>query len=90
VPDPASRYQPEDVEGPSEVIDLTRWTFGDENWRGRPWVETVLYELHVGTFTREGTFRAAMEKLDHLNPLGRDSDSTHAGRRFPRPAELGL
>ena len=69
VPDPASRFQPHDVHGPSEVIDPTayRWS---ESWSGRPWHEIVLYELHVGTFTTEGTFRAAIGKLDHLAALG--------------------
>jgi maltooligosyltrehalose trehalohydrolase len=69
VPDPASRFQPRDVHGPSEVIDPNgyQWT---ESWAGRPWDEIVLYELHVGAFTREGTFRAAIDKLDHLAGLG--------------------
>ncbi len=69
VPDPASRFQPQDVHGPSEVIDpdAYRWT---GEWAGRPWDEVVLYELHVGAFTPEGTFRAAVEKLDHLRSLG--------------------
>ena len=69
VPDPASRFQPQDVHGPSEVIDPNayRWT---EQWQGRPWDEVVLYELHVGAFTPEGTFRAAAAKLDHLAELG--------------------
>ncbi|MFL7901909.1 malto-oligosyltrehalose trehalohydrolase [Azospirillum argentinense] len=70
VPDPASRHQPEDVHGPSEVIDPTVFRWSDAAWTGRPWHETVLYELHVGTFTEEGTFRAAIDKLDHLVELG--------------------
>ena len=70
VPDPASRFQPEDVHGPSEVIDPGAFRWHDEAWAGRPWHETVLYELHVGTFTAEGTFAAAIEKLDHLVALG--------------------
>lgn len=70
VPDPASRFQPEDVSGPSEVIDPTAYSWKDESWTGRRWCEAVLYELHVGTFTEEGTFRAAMTKLDHLAQLG--------------------
>jgi maltooligosyltrehalose trehalohydrolase len=66
VPDPASAFQPDDVSGPSEVIDHRsyRWRAGD--WRGRPWQETVLIETHVGTFTPEGSYRAMIEKLDHL------------------------
>ena len=70
VPDPASRFQPEDVHGPSEVIDPQGYNWKDTDWRGRPWEEAVLYELHVGTFTPEGTFRAVSTKLDHLVALG--------------------
>ena len=70
VPDPASRFQPEDVHGPSEVIAPGSWFWKDGDWRGRPWEETVLYELHIGAFTPEGTFLAAIGKLDHLTSLG--------------------
>jgi malto-oligosyltrehalose trehalohydrolase/4-alpha-glucanotransferase len=70
VPDPASRHQPVDVHGPSEVIDPTAYLWGDGEWKGRPWEEAVVYELHVGTFTEEGTFRAAIARLDHLVDLG--------------------
>ncbi len=69
-PDPASRYQPEGVHGPSEVVDPAafRWTDGD--WAGRPQQGLVVYELHVGTFTPEGTFAAATARLPYLNDLG--------------------
>jgi len=70
VPDPASRFQPEDVHGPSEVIHPDSFNWADTQWRGRPWHEAVIYELHVGTFTPEGTFRAVEQKLDHLRDLG--------------------
>lgn len=70
VPDPASRHQPEDVFGPSEVVDLSTQKTRDAIWRGRPWADMVIYELHVGTFTDEGTFRAAIDRLDHLGNLG--------------------
>ena len=70
VPDPASRYAPVGVHGPSEVIDADAFRWSDAEWRGRPWSEAVLYELHIGTFTPEGTFRAAIGKLDHLQNLG--------------------
>lgn len=70
VPDPASRFQPHDVEGPSEVVDPRGFGWTDLGWTGRPWEEAVIYELHLGTFTPEGTFRAAAEKLDHLAELG--------------------
>lgn len=70
VPDPASRHQPEDVFGPSEVIDLASLQRRDPVWRGRPFEDMVVYELHVGAFTEEGTFRAAIDRLDHLMALG--------------------
>ncbi len=70
VPDPASRFQPEDLHGPSEVVDPAAFTWQDSGWRGLPWPEAVLYELHIGAFTPQGTFLAAIEKLDHLASLG--------------------
>jgi len=70
VPDPASRFQPRDVYGSSEVIDPCAWQWHDGDWSGRPWHEAVLYELHVGTFTPQGTFRATIDRLDHLAALG--------------------
>ncbi len=70
VPDPASRYQPRDVHGPSEVIDPGAYQWRDGSWQGRPWHEAVLYEMHIGAFTPEGTFQAAIERLDHLVELG--------------------
>jgi malto-oligosyltrehalose trehalohydrolase len=70
VPDPASRFQPDDVHGPSEVINPASYRWQDSNWRGRPWQEAILYELHIGAFTDEGTFVSAIEKLDHLVELG--------------------
>ncbi|MDP9039674.1 MAG: malto-oligosyltrehalose trehalohydrolase [Acidobacteriota bacterium] len=70
VPDPASRFQPEDIHGPSEVIDPAAFPWQDTPWRGRPWNEAVVYELHLGTFTAAGTFQAAIARLDHLVQLG--------------------
>ncbi|MDQ0562458.1 1,4-alpha-glucan branching enzyme/maltooligosyltrehalose trehalohydrolase [Rhizobium mesoamericanum] len=70
VPDPASRYQPQDVRGPSEVVDLDSFAWNSAVWRGRAWEEMVFYELHIGTFTKEGTFLAAIDRLDHLKSLG--------------------
>jgi maltooligosyltrehalose trehalohydrolase len=70
VPDPASSFQPDDVFGGSEVIDHDAFAWRAQDWRGRPWQETVLIETHVGTFTREGTFRAMIDKLDHLAATG--------------------
>lgn len=70
VPDPASRFQPRDVHGPSQVIDPGRFEWRDGDWRGRPWEEVVLYELHTGTFSPEGTFKGIEKKLDHFVELG--------------------
>lgn len=70
VPDPASRFQPDDVHGASEVIDPSSFDWLDQDWKGRPWEEAVLYELHVGTFTPTGTFAAIEERLDYLVDLG--------------------
>jgi len=70
VPDPASRFQPEDVHGPSEVIDPNAYSWSDRDWKGRPWEEAILYEIHLGTFTQEGTFEAALKKLDYLVEMG--------------------
>ncbi len=70
VPDPASRFQPEDAHGPSEVIDPGGYAWRHPGWRGRPWHETVLYELHVGTFSPEGSYDGVAARLDHLAALG--------------------
>jgi malto-oligosyltrehalose trehalohydrolase len=68
VPDPASRFQPDDVHGWSELIcPAYPWRV---SWQGRRWEELVIYELHIGTFTPEGTFLAAIDKLDHLAGVG--------------------
>src|SRR5262249_12850275 len=56
VPDPASAFQPDDVGGPSEVVDHGAYAWRAPGWRGRPWEETVVLELHVGAFTPGGTF----------------------------------
>jgi maltooligosyltrehalose trehalohydrolase len=70
VPDPASAFQPQDVSGPSEVIDHNVYQWRAREWRGRPWAETVLIETHVGTFTPDGTYRAIVDRLDHLVATG--------------------
>ncbi|MCR4300111.1 MAG: hypothetical protein NUV51_00705, partial [Sulfuricaulis sp.] len=70
VPDPASRFQPQDVHGPSQVVDPGAWEWKDTSWRGRPWEEAVIYELHVGTFTEAGTYAGVKQRLDELVDLG--------------------
>lgn len=70
VPDPASRSNPDDVHAASEVVDPRGYAWQDDGWRGRPWTEAVVYELHIGTFTPEGTFAAAQRRLPDLVALG--------------------
>jgi maltooligosyltrehalose trehalohydrolase len=70
VPDPASRCQPDDVAGPSLVVDPMAYDWQDGDWRGRPWAETVLYEAHVGTATPEGTYAGLERRLADLRDLG--------------------
>ncbi|HWK96645.1 MAG TPA: malto-oligosyltrehalose trehalohydrolase [Pseudolabrys sp.] len=69
IADPASHFQPDDVGGASEVIDHD-YNWRDASWKGRPWEQAVFLETHVGTFTPEGTYRAMIDKLDHLVETG--------------------
>lgn len=69
IADPASHFQPRDVAGPSEVVNH-QYPWRTPNWPGRPWEDTVFLETHVGTFTPEGTYRAMIDKLDHLVETG--------------------
>jgi maltooligosyltrehalose trehalohydrolase len=69
-PDPASRFQPEGPDGPSSVVDPSAFRWGDADWRGLSLPGQVIYEIHIGTFTRPGTFRAAIERLPDLVDLG--------------------
>ena len=82
--------KPDDVHGASEVVDPPAFDWRDDAWRGRPWHEAVIYELHVGTFTPEGTF-AGVDRAPRLpGRTRRHGDRADAGRRFPRRAQLGL
>jgi maltooligosyltrehalose trehalohydrolase len=69
-PDPASRWQPDGPDGLSAIVDLAGFEWHDAAWRGIELPGQVLYELHVGTFTPEGTWRAAAERLTHLRDVG--------------------
>lgn len=69
-PDPASRYQPRGVHGPSQIIDPTSYAWKDQDWAGLERESLVFYELHVGTFSAGGTFRGVQEKLTYLRELG--------------------
>lgn len=70
LPDPASRFQPEGPEGPSEVIDPAAFSWTDDTWKGAQLPGQVLYEMHVGTFTEAGTWQAATQELAELARLG--------------------
>lgn len=70
VPDPASRFNPEDVHGPSQIIDPRAFGWRNWEWHGLPWRQAVIYELHIGAFTGEGTFAAARSRLAELADLG--------------------
>jgi maltooligosyltrehalose trehalohydrolase len=69
IADPASQFQPDDVQGASEVIDH-RYDWRAPDWKGLPWEQAVFLETHVGTFTPQGTFRAMIDRLDHLVDTG--------------------
>lgn len=69
-PDPASHFQPEGVHGPSQRVDHTSFVWHDQEWKGIPFNELVIYELHVGTFSREGTFEAIIPFLDEIAETG--------------------
>lgn len=69
-PDPASRFQPEGPHGPSQIVNPNRFPWSDQDWPGLQLAHQVVYEMHVGTFTREGTWRAASGELAHLAELG--------------------
>ena len=69
-PDPASRFQPEGPHGPSQVIDPNKFEWTDQNWPGINLAGQVIYEMHVGTFTKQGTWRSAIERLEYLRETG--------------------
>jgi maltooligosyltrehalose trehalohydrolase len=84
-PDPRSAHQPHGVHGPSRVVDhdAFRWSAGERTWGGLHLPSAVLYELHVGTFSRPGTFAGAVEHLDHLVDLGVDAVELMPVAEFP-------
>lgn len=83
LPDPASHYQPEGVHGPSEVVDHSSYQWQDIHWRGIPLKELVLYEIHVGTFTEEGTFQAIIPRLPELAATGINALELMPVSQFP-------
>ena len=88
-PDPASNYQPEDVHGPSEVFDQNLYQRGDSPWKGIPFNEYIIYELHVGTFTPEGTFEAIIPRLEELAATGINALELMPVQQFPGKRNWG-
>jgi maltooligosyltrehalose trehalohydrolase len=82
-PDPASHYQPKDVHGPSEVIDHSQMNWTDSDWSGIPLEDLIIYELHVGTFTPEGTFEAIIPRLKELHEFGINAIEIMPIAQFP-------
>jgi maltooligosyltrehalose trehalohydrolase len=82
-PDPASQYQPDGVHGSSQTVDHSVHQWNDNDWRGLPLEELVIYELHVGTFTQEGTFEAIIPRLADLRNLGINAIELMPIAQFP-------
>jgi maltooligosyltrehalose trehalohydrolase len=89
VPDPASHYQATSVHGPSVVIDHAKFEWTDSSWKGLPFKDLILYEIHVGTFTREGTFGSAIAHLDDLVELGINAIEIMPVSQFPGDRNWG-
>src|SRR5262249_45967250 len=87
-PDPASRYQPAGIYGPSEIV-RSDYAWTDSHWRGLPWSDYVIYELHVGTFTRAGTLAAVIEHPDELARLGGTAIELMPLAQFPGARNWG-
>ena len=89
-PDPVSRYQPEGVHGPSEVVDPGEFSWEDQGWKGVPLEALIIYEIHTGAFTKEGTFEAAIPFLDYLkNELGVTAIELMPVAQFPGDRNWG-
>jgi len=88
-PDPASKYQPQGVHAPSQVIDESAFTWTDTDWQGVPLPEMIIYELHVGTFTQAGTFEAIIPQLNQLKELGINAIEIMPVAQFPGERNWG-
>ncbi|MCA1993900.1 MAG: malto-oligosyltrehalose trehalohydrolase [Coleofasciculus sp. S288] len=88
-PDPASRHQPKDVHGPSEVVAHSTFNWSDTDWSGIPLEEMIIYELHVGTFTPEGTFEAIIPRLRELREFGVNAIEIMPVAQFPGDRNWG-
>ncbi len=88
-PDPASRFQPGGVHGPSEIVDPGSYKWRDKDWKNIPFQEYIIYELHIGTFTPEGTFAAAIGRLPYLKELGITAVEIMPVAQFPGSRNWG-
>jgi maltooligosyltrehalose trehalohydrolase len=88
-PDPASNYQPNGVHDFSEVVDHDAFVWSDNDWRGLPFRDYIIYELHVGTFTPQGTFEAIIPKLSHLVDCGVNAIEIMPVSQFPGSRNWG-
>jgi len=87
-PDPASKFQPEGVHGPSQVIN-DNFSWEDKKWKAPKLRELIIYELHVGTFTKEGTFKAIISKLEYLKKIGINAIEIMPVAQFPGDRNWG-
>ncbi|WAC14133.1 malto-oligosyltrehalose trehalohydrolase [Dyadobacter pollutisoli] len=88
-PDPASQYQPDGVHGCSQVVDHNAFKWTDERWKGKPFEDLVMYELHVGAFTPEGTFDAIIPRLEELAETGINAIELMPVSEFPGSRNWG-
>jgi maltooligosyltrehalose trehalohydrolase len=89
LPDPASRFQPEGIHGPSEVVDLNQFHWTDQNWQGRTLERSIFYEIHVGTYTAQGTFDALIPHIPELVELGITTVELMPVAQFPGSRNWG-
>ncbi len=88
-PDPASQFQPEGVHGPSQVVDHSNFMWTDISWRGIPLKDSIIYEIHIGTFSNEGTFEAIIPYLNELRDLGINALQIMPVSQFPGSRNWG-
>ncbi len=89
VPDPVSRYLPEGVHGPTEIVDPAAFPWTDDGWRAPPLRDLIVYELHVGTFTPKGNFEGVAERLEYLKQLGITAIELMPVAAFPGSRDWG-
>ena len=88
-PDPASHFQPQGVHGPSQLVDHGSFVWEDHDWKGIPLADYIIYELHVGTFTHDGTFEAIISRLPYLTDLGITAIEIMPVAQFPGERNWG-